>query len=119
MLILDSEDFTNNCFWRSDADMEHPTFTIRSMDHGKHRILCSHQDEAVIGEVVFHGALKFGYGTVSIAGAKAIPIEDWMTEGRDVKIHGDLYRWSHLSVKHGKSTQTIFEVCPSSHTPKN
>jgi hypothetical protein len=109
-LIFDSDDFTDNRFWHSDADRNHPMFTIRSTNHGKHRILCSGRGEAVIGQVVFHGATRYGYGTVSIAGAKPIAIEDWMRGGRDVRICGNWYQWSHFSIKRGNSTQTIFEV---------
>lgn len=114
LLIFDISSFSSTRLYLTESDKSCPTFTIRSENDSKHRFLHFGLDGGVAGEVVFHGKFKRGKGTVSIAGAEPVAIEDWMIDsqkGRGVVIHDALYTWIQRPIQLSNNMfQDRFEV---------
>jgi hypothetical protein len=114
LLIFDISSFSSARLYRPESDKAHPTFTIRSEKDSKHRFLHFGVDGGIAGEIVFHGKLKRGKGTVSISGSAPMAIEDWMIDtpqGREITIHDESYTWKSHPIQHGTNvSQERYEV---------
>jgi hypothetical protein len=114
LLVFDISSFSSTRLYLPESDKTRPTFTIRSENDSKHRFVHFGLDGGVAGEVVFHGRFKRGKGTVSIAGAEPVAIEDWMIDapkGRGVVIHDASYVWIQRPIQLSKNMfQDRFEV---------
>jgi hypothetical protein len=121
-LIFDMDSFSMARLYTPESDRTNPVYTIRSGKDSKHRYLHFGlaPEGAVAGEIVLHGAFKKGLGTVSVAGSKPIPIEEWTQVDKasgalTVGIHDYSYTWTQrpIDAKGGGLYKSIYDVSAS------
>jgi hypothetical protein len=121
-LIFDMDSFSMARLYTPGSDRTNPVYTIRSETDSKHRYLHFGlaPEGAVAGEITLHGTFKKGLGTVSVAGSKPIPIEEWTQVDKasgalTVDIHDHSYTWSQRPVdtQPGAVLKSIYDVSAS------